>query len=539
MYFSPNQPTRKMKMKIRRVKKKMRETVKSANWRVEENQNNHCAWSMDDVMRTNIWSQCHVRRWKVCCETRENVTCVGVLFTLFPSVAVRLEDVSKFSEEPEVQGLRHRWLDHVLPQQVPSLMLAAQEVYHGHFHIHACLVHEPDVLGFRSAMAKVTCLFGWSGRSRDLVVGLYARFVKSNTICPIAEYSAGEENKPKDRHVILYPWGSSSIVVPNFLIWRSEKKSTSPVSSTSTMVEHGGVVGKWIMQLSKKVSVTEFAKTRDLLQRQNSLVKTIIPRMFLASFYCWSRSNRSCAAQILNHVCRMVGKIQRGPRHPSNMSFRAIPPSSWSPRIIRPLTGRPEIRFPGMTTSFFKCFKGWKSGLRMSFFLALSFLVLSFACVVDIILACTFIGLVRAKTSLLIASIAFWQAFLALASFVPSIKVFFWWHFRILCLFFFAKGCSSASFGCTFVLSLSLSFPSFHVATLEWSGLPGNLSVVPCPETWSFIINVALLASHFILGPLSQVVFSIVFHYESSVHAADVSAHAEWRISMELFGVRT
>ena len=45
MYFSPNQPTwkMKMKMKIRRMKGKMRETVKSAIWRVEENQNNHCA----------------------------------------------------------------------------------------------------------------------------------------------------------------------------------------------------------------------------------------------------------------------------------------------------------------------------------------------------------------------------------------------------------------------------------------------------------------------------------------------------------------
>ena len=30
------------KMKIRRMKRKVRETVKSAKWRVEENQNNHC-----------------------------------------------------------------------------------------------------------------------------------------------------------------------------------------------------------------------------------------------------------------------------------------------------------------------------------------------------------------------------------------------------------------------------------------------------------------------------------------------------------------
>ena len=36
---------------------------------------------MDDVMRTTILSQCHARHWNVVCETRENVTCEGVLFT--------------------------------------------------------------------------------------------------------------------------------------------------------------------------------------------------------------------------------------------------------------------------------------------------------------------------------------------------------------------------------------------------------------------------------------------------------------------------
>ena len=44
---------------------------------------------------------------------------------------------------------------------------------------------------------------------------------------------------------------------------------------------------------------------------------------------------------------------------------------------------------------------------------------------------------------------------------------------------------------------------------------------------WSCIINVALLASHFIFGPLSKVFLCIVFYDEGSVHAADVSAHAE------------
>ena len=72
-------------------------------------------------------------------------------------------------------------------------------------------------------------------------------------------------------------------------------------------------------------------------------------------------------------------------------------------------------------------------------------------------------------------------------------------------------------------------FAAFHLAALEWSGPPGTLSVVPCPEAWSLIINVALLASHLIFGPLPKVFFNKVFHDEGSVHAADVSAHAEWR----------
>ena len=53
---------------------------------------------------------------------------------------------------------------------------------------------------------------------------------------------------------------------------RENKMGTSPVSSTSTLVQHGGIVGKWIMQLSLPVSVSEFPNTEDLLQRQNSVV---------------------------------------------------------------------------------------------------------------------------------------------------------------------------------------------------------------------------------------------------------------------------
>ena len=50
------------------------------------------------------------------------------------------------------------------------------------------------------------------------------------------------------------------------------KIGTSPVSSTSTLVEHGGAVGKWIIQLSMQVSVSELANTKGLLQLQNSVL---------------------------------------------------------------------------------------------------------------------------------------------------------------------------------------------------------------------------------------------------------------------------
>ena len=83
----------------------------------------------------------------------------AILVVPFSSVAVPPEEVSKVSEEPEVHGLRHQWLDHVLPHAVPFL-LDVHEVGHPHLHLHACLVHELDVLFFRSDMATVTCLFG-------------------------------------------------------------------------------------------------------------------------------------------------------------------------------------------------------------------------------------------------------------------------------------------------------------------------------------------------------------------------------------------
>ena len=103
------------------------------------------------------------------------------------------------------------------------------------------------VCGLSLWHGKCYSLFGWPGCSRDLVVGWYARFVKSNTTGPICGVLR--------RGTLLSPFRSSSLVVPKFFIWeRDNKMGTSPVSCTSTLAEHGGVVGKWIMQLSMQVS---------------------------------------------------------------------------------------------------------------------------------------------------------------------------------------------------------------------------------------------------------------------------------------------
>ena len=87
-------------------------------------------------------------------------------------------------------------------------------------------------------------------------------------------------------------------------------------------------------------------------------------------------------------MCWMVRKVQRSCHHPCNMSLCAEPPSSWSPGLVRPMAGRPVVRFPDMAISFFIVrFRGCKSGLRAISFLAFSFSVLSFPFVLGIILA--------------------------------------------------------------------------------------------------------------------------------------------------------
>ena len=63
----------------------MKETVKSAEWRVEEYQENDNTMQMTHAMtcaqhlELEPMSMCDIKR--VCCETRENGTCEGVLFT--------------------------------------------------------------------------------------------------------------------------------------------------------------------------------------------------------------------------------------------------------------------------------------------------------------------------------------------------------------------------------------------------------------------------------------------------------------------------
>ena len=58
-----------------------------------------------------------------------------------------------------------------------------QEVGHPHHHLHACLMHELDVLVFALTWQKLHVSLGWPSRSLDLVVGWYVRLVRSNT-CP-------------------------------------------------------------------------------------------------------------------------------------------------------------------------------------------------------------------------------------------------------------------------------------------------------------------------------------------------------------------
>ena len=232
----------------------------------------------------------------------------------------------------------------------------------------------------------------------------------------------------------------------------------------------------------------------------------------------------------------MVVKNQRDRYHPCRRSSRERSHSSWSWGIVRPITGKSIVWYPGMTMSLFNgCFRGWKSRLRISTMLTLSSLALASAFVRVEIIACTLFQLVSANTTFLKAFITFRQTFLASLFFLWTTK-----HNLLLTtiqgpvlvlhhemLFWFLRT----------HLSLSFSFASFspHLATLKRSGLLSILVVVPCPKTRSFIINVTLLTSYFVDGSLSRFVFSIIFYDEGSARAAAVSVHSEWRILHRIF----
>ena len=102
--------------------------------------------------------------------------------------------------------------DHLLLQK-RHYGLDTQEVYH--VRLRPVLVCELEMLILVPIEQKVTCFFGRADRSRGM--GWYARLVKSNTIRPNVEFSAGEKYKPKAGNEFFSSFGSSSIVVTQIL----------------------------------------------------------------------------------------------------------------------------------------------------------------------------------------------------------------------------------------------------------------------------------------------------------------------------------
>ena len=135
------------------------------------------------------------------------------------------------------------------------------------------------------------------------------------------------------------------------------------------------------MQLSMQVSVSELANTKDLLQRQNSVV---VPH---ESFDCRHRSNRPCAAMIQNHVCRIVGKVQWSCHNPCSESGNRQS-NDWRTNRLIPKRGHFLLH---------RAFLKLTIRIDERFLLCLFLLILSFALVLGTLLACTFVGLVRAK----------------------------------------------------------------------------------------------------------------------------------------------
>ena len=170
-------------------------------------------------------------------------------------------------EEPKIRDLHHQFLSHSFRYRVPSLMLVAQVVYHPHLHLHPCLVHELDRLVF-----ALTWHTGYvSLRVTRLLARLgcwlirKTRQVQHNmSHCGVLSWRGIQTKSWRCTFVSLRIQFNSG--TPIFHL-RKGKQNGHIMCLKHIMVEHGGVVGN-----SLQVSVSELANTKDLLQRQNSVV---------------------------------------------------------------------------------------------------------------------------------------------------------------------------------------------------------------------------------------------------------------------------
>ena len=224
----------------------------------------------------------------------------------------------------------------------------------------------------------------------------------------------------------LSPFGSSSIVIPKFFIWAREKRiGTLPVSSTSTLEEHGWCCRK----MNNATFLTRFCfrvcKHKGLVAGTEFCFHTMIQRIFLEPSDCRSRSNWSCATKIQNNVRRMVGKIQRNWCKPCKVSWivpRSSASASWTGGIIRAI-GIPIDWFRGMNLPNFQRRKVLNVDRHLPCF---SFLDQALTFVWVIITAWTLFWLSSARSNLPKVLIAFRRAFLASFFFGPPGTFFFW-----------------------------------------------------------------------------------------------------------------
>ena len=163
------------------------------------------------------------------------------------------------------------------------------------------------------------------------------------------EYSAGEEYRPKAGHVILSPfWIQFNSHTQDFSSERGKTRWAYHLSEAhSTLVEHGGIVGKRTYYNFPCRFLSRRLRTR------KTYGKDKIPSLCHEYHACFL--NLSIAAldpidrvqpRSRINVCWMVGKIQRSCHHPCSMSFCAEPPSIWSPGTISSVTGQTNRLIP-------------------------------------------------------------------------------------------------------------------------------------------------------------------------------------------------